>query len=52
MTGEHEEATLIAGPLDGQRVAIDREANRLEFPMHKDGGVFTVLGEHPGGAMY
>ena len=49
---EPEEVVLIAGPLDGQRVAIDPEADRLEFPMRKDGNVFAVLGQHPGGVMY
>lgn len=48
---EPEEVVLIAGPLDGQRVAIDPEADRLEFPMRKDGNVFAFLGQHPGGVM-
>jgi len=49
---EPEEVVLIAGPLDGQRVAVDPKADRLEFPMRKDGNVFAVLGQHPGGVMY
>lgn len=47
-----EEVVLIAGPLDGQLVAVDPEADRLEFPMRKDGNVFAVLGSHPGSVMY
>ena len=49
---EYEEVVLIAGPLDGQRVAVDPKADRLEFPMRKDGNVLAVLDQNPGGVMY